>query len=466
MNALDSLFSGLRAVNVKSLDEMRFGDDAIRKIQAEAKKINSWLSNISNTKPPEKMIRDAVFAFRSTLRLRDSRETRFVCWGAATRFGKDEYLLMESEGLFKRLLTSVDNYSSDPKAFRRCFRGLLSSYFGYDPDSADATESGRNNWELLRFFLEKKINMINTPGLSGHDWVNAITEHRNLLSDTPCERYGKGFLSGEQADLDISASTWVSRAIFNARFSAAVSCDDEEFVSYLPRLMKMLEDRRYARFMDKGLSMLLDRYSGGRQMPVHHELRDFIAKHWKSPWSLAGTNKWSLVSGQAYSMVVKWMRLDLVKRFFEYFSGDGFNSSRRSDFWGLYIDRISEIYFALGRDAMGDRRPDFMSVKKRMEGRLLAIDDGLSILHNNAMLMRIGDFWFIEFGGVGGAVYVYEELPFDPAEMGSINVSMLKDRQLSKDRLYHRDNSHGFSRWEDLFKFHIGTFFKISQDPG
>lgn len=464
MNQMESLFFDLKSINVRAAEEMRFGEDSIKKIQVEAKKIHTWLSNMSNAKPNEKMIRNAVLTFSSSLRLNNPRETRLVCWGSATPFGIDESLLIEDDRLFKRLLTSVENYSSDPKAFRRCYRGLLSAYFGYDPESTEATETGRNNWELLRFFLEKRLSQIKIPGLSEHDWINAIIEHRNLLSENPCERYGKGFLTGEQAEIDISASAWVSRAIFKARFSAAIVCDDDEFRGYLPRLMKMLEDRRYKRFLDKGLAMILDRYSVSGLEEIYPELRDFSVRHWKNPWITSEDSKWSLVSDAAVTMVSKWIRLNLLKRFFEFFSGDGFNSVRRSDFWIRYLDKISDVYFALGRDAMTDRRREFMDLKRNMEGRLIGIEDGLSILHNNAMLMRIGNFWFVEFGSVGGAVYVYEELPFEPEKTPSLSVTMLKDKRMSKDRLYHRDNSHGFLRWEDLFTFHLESFFGIFLD--
>ncbi|WP_027358150.1 EH signature domain-containing protein [Desulforegula conservatrix] len=463
MNPLNTLISDLNAINIKVAGEMRFGDDSIKKIQTEAKKIHSWLSHVSNTKPPDKMIRDAVLSFRSSFRLKGSRETRFVCWGAATRLEDGKYLLIEDDRLFQRLMTSVDGYLLEPKEFRRCFRGLLAAYFGYDPDDKASTETGKKNWEFLRFYLEKKISQLSISGLSMHDWMNAILEHRNLLSNNPCERYGKGFLTGEQAELDISASTWVSRAIFKARFSAAIECGDDEFISYLPKLMKMLEDRRYARFLDKGLSMILDRYSSFGIEHINPELMYFSVRHWKNPWIFSEISKWKMVSSEARNMVARWIRVDLLKRFFEFFSGDGFNSSRRSDFWIRHIARISEMYFALGRDAMTDRRPEFMDQKRKMEGRLIAIDDGLSILHNNALIMKVGDHWFVEFGGVGGAVYVYSQLPFSPDETVNVNVSMLKDRNLAKDRLHHKDNYHGFSRWEEQFEFHLENFFWISR---
>jgi len=460
---MDALISNLNAINIKAASEMRFGEDSIMKIQAESKKIHSLISTMTNTKPQEKLIRDAVLAFRSRLVFESPREARFTCWGAATQYGSEKYSLIEDDKIFPLMISLIDNYISDPKGFRRCYRGLLASYFGYDPENVDAKGSGKRNWQILRQYLQDKTELVQSHELAAPDWVNAIVEHLNLLSDTPCERYGKGFLLGEQAELDISASVWVSRAIFKARFSAALECPDHEFISYLPVLMSMLEDKRYSRFLDKGLAMILERYCLLDRTSVFPQLRDFSVRHWKNPWISADDLKWKTVSYEARNMVSQWIRLDLLKRFFEFFSGDGFNSSRRSDFWAGYTGKISEIYFALGRDAMTDRRPDFMDLKRKMDGRLVIIDDGLSILHNNALIMKIGEFWFVEFGSVGGAVYVYAQLPFSPDETGNVNVSMLKDRNLAKDRLLHKDNYHGFSRWEEQFEFHLENFFGISR---
>lgn len=462
MNPLKDLNDKISAVNRGITSEMVFGQESIHKMKAEVGRLQIWLNSMSNAKPDDRLILESMRAFRKTLNLKNARETRFVCWGASVPLGPDNYLLIEDDGMFQRLLTSVDSYVQEVKVFRRCYRGLLAAYFGYDPEGG-ANEKGRNNWELLKYYLQKRLDSLGRPGISTPDWISAIKEHSNLLSDNPCERYGRGFLTGEQAEIDLSASIWVSRSIFNARFSAATSCGNDEFSRYVPVLMKMLMDKRYIRFLDKGLTLLLNRCASSDKMLTHKELMAFSIKHWNTPWSRANRLNWELVSKDAARMVEDWLRLDLLGRFFEYFSGDGFNTARRSDFWRRYSDRISDMYFALGRDAMGDRRPEFLEMKKKMDGRLIAIDDGLSILHNNALLMRIGDYWFVEFGGTGGSVFVYENLPFDVSSTLNINISMIKDRNSARDRLHHKDNYHGFSKWEDQFEFHLENIFSLKR---
>jgi hypothetical protein len=39
---------------------------------------------------------------------------------------------------------------------------------------------------------------------------------------------------------------------------------------------------------------------------------------------------------------------------------------------------------------------------------------------------------------------------------------MIKNSSLAVDRIYHRDNTHGFARWENLFETHLENLCGIS----
>ena len=47
-------------------------------------------------------------------------------------------------------------------------------------------------------------------------------------------------------------------------------------------------------------------------------------------------------------MVSSWLKLRLIEDFFGLLSEDGINDQRRINFWKRYVDRISDMHFALG----------------------------------------------------------------------------------------------------------------------
>ncbi len=465
MNPVERLMKDLRSISSEASRDFDFGAGPVSVIKNEEKKIAAWLNSMSNTKPSDKSIMDAVLFFVKNHGFGDARNARLACWGAGIRSDAEKYSIMEDDRNFLLFLSSVDSYLVDPKSYRRCYRGLLAAYFGYDPDGNDSNATGRKNWGLLRRYLEKRIDYVSIPETVDPEWVHVITEHRNLLSDNPCERYGRGFLDGEQAELDLSASRWVSRAIFKARFSAAGECSDNEFITYLPKLFSTLEDRRYSGFLDRGLSIILDRYCSMPGSEIFPELMEFAIRHWGTPWQKHSDAKssWELVSSGTLKRMTEWITLNLLKKFFELFSGDGPLNTRRYDFWARYSEKMGNIYFVLGREAIGDRRPVYMELKKRMKGRIISITDGLSSQNSNAVMIEIDGFCIVESGSSGAAAYIYRGFPFDPEKQGDITLSMIRNSSLTVDRLYHRDNTHGFARWESLFETHLESLCLISR---
>ena len=57
---------------------------------------------------------------------------------------------------------------------------------------------------------------------------------------------------------------------------------------------------------------------------------------------------------------------------------------------------------------------------------------------NNAFIMQIGDYYFVEFSGTGNACYVYRQaqLPFNPDSLEFI-LSTLKQQHIAANRLIH-----------------------------
>lgn len=222
-----------------------------------------------------------------------------------------------------------------------------------------------------------------------------------------------------------------------------------------PNCFNFWGSSRHATLLNPGLAKLLDRYAKTQPLIAHPELRNFAVEHWKNPWLDIHRNRWALVSESTRKMIESWLKLDLMKNFFELLSADGSNDTRRLDFWIGYVDQITDMYFALGRYAMQNQDTSFVTLRNKMAGRLLKLSG--TGRENNAFIMTIGDTVFVEFGIQGNAAYIYslKEIPFELDGVREINQSALRDKIASIGRLIHQDNVDGYGRWEQLFNAYL-----------
>lgn len=473
MLVLEKLKQSLQATNDQAFVGLHFDQ---RDIQREVKKLQVWLTSTDDQKPPVDRVNEAIQRFYTLGHLNNLNEGRLVCHGATApiRRGAETYRLIEDADRFQSLLNCVDGFRHEPRRYRRCYRGLLASYFFYDPNGADARGDGKSDWLKLRTYLHERIENILADGVTP-TWVTSIREHRNLLTAEPCTRYGRAyFFAGvdefaqAEEQLGFSGASWVSREVVRSRVVAATELGDEEFKRHLPETMKLLGETRHASLLDEGLACLLERYSKTAPVVVDPDLRNFAIEHWKNPW-LDFNGRWRRVSDSTRKMVADWLKLDLIKQFFELLSADGGGDTRRLDFWIRYVNRIDDIYFALGKYAAQNRSPSFVDLRRKLAGRQLSLSGG-GKPENNAFIMRIGDYVFVEFGTAGNAAFVYRKsdgLPFDLDATKSIAVSELRGKPDREDRilerLVHKDNVHGFDRWERLFESRLYMNYAIRE---
>lgn len=463
MELIENLRQKLRLINESAFQGLHFDH---RPIQQEIKKLES-LVNKPHSSPPLDRIQAAMGRFLATFTLENFQDIRLVSYGAATPLGVYQIRLIEKKDHFPKLLDLVEGYRDRPRALRRLYRGLLASYFSYDPEAQYAKDSGPEHWKRLRRFLNDHLDDLRAEGFNPN-WISVLQKHRNLLTDNPCSRYGEALLNGLSDDfkeaeqcLGFSGTSWVARAVVNARIGAAIHRPDHEFKAHLPELLKLLSDRRHAPLLNASLAKLLERYSKTEPIVVHQELCNFAVEHWKNPWLPINQNRWALVSESTRNMVARWLKRELMKSFFELLSADGSNDTRRLDFWVKYEDQIS-IYFALGKHAMKNPEPSFQILRQKMDGILMELHGGGS-KENNAFIMVLGTHTFVEFGMPGHAVYIYssQKLPFRLQGSSEISLSNLKDTEYCIDRWQHRDNVHGYNRWEQRFYAYLYENFSI-----
>lgn len=361
---------------------------------------------------PDRM-RRAIAEYRETGRLSNVHSARLVCWGTTLCSG-DQPPLIEDGERFEPLIDEVDGFRSMRRPYRKCWRGLLAGYVGYDPDKGP--EVGRRNWTLLRTYLNDNLLDLDRTGRAP-DWLQIVDDHVNLLTENPCGRYGARLLEDGpevieplRRELSAGDSSWIGRRIFDAQIVAAVSFDDARLKRVMAPLLELID--AHPLLADDALARILDRYAGSAYTEIEPQLRDASIARWGNPWHEWNDTDWTRVEAGTRQMVSSWLKLKLIETFFRLLSEDGLNDQRRIDFWQRYVDRITEMHFALGDAAYYDTRPDFRSLRQSMKERLLRLESGG---RNNAFIMQIGSHVVVEFGEKGNAMFAFARgsLPFD-----------------------------------------------------
>lgn len=309
MNAIERLKWTLHTVTESGLDTLDFAD--YTRLEAEIPHLTVLAGGGNGLERLElEEIAAAVRAFNRSGELESLMQARLVCYGCTLDI--DGSKLIESSQRFARLIAFVDRYHLVPRPFRRCYRGLLDAYFRYDPDDARATDEGRQSWRNLRVFLERKKSWLETPG-SNPEWVTALLDNRNLLTQQPVARYGMATLGGNYAAFDalrarlaIADDAWPARRLVLAQVDAAVELTDEHFKAVIVRLLVAFAKHPSVR--DAGLRKVIDRYAASSAPELHARLRDFAAMHWGNPGSPLSAPRWSGVRPASRELVASWMK--------------------------------------------------------------------------------------------------------------------------------------------------------------
>ena len=159
---------------------------------------------------------------------------------------------------------------------------------------------------------------------------------------------------------------------------------------------------------------------------------------WGSPQIVTSKNRWLVnVSNDELGMVQSWFARDDLEHFFKLLKFDEFVDQRRLDFWLDYVDQITFTKMVLGKYALFNNSTDFKDFKQKNMGRWSELLSAAP--SNNAFVMRIKDYWFVEFSEIGNACYVYEDnkLPFDVLDKSLDLKIELKDQYKALDRISH-----------------------------
>lgn len=431
---------------------------------------------------PEDLQAKAVRRFWDAPRFDNLKDARLVSFGMCLPSRPNGPCIMEDRERFHAVLSSdtgVEQWVDEPRRFRRCYQGLVRSYFSYDDSKGKiALEEGRRNWRKLREYLhDRSPKIVDTEHLNP-DWVTTATENTNLFSQDPCSPYAELALSGDTTTIDrireqlgIAADSWFINELVRSQIRHAVSLPYEEFKDLVPNLLAMLDNlaRHGTKIRNYGLTLILDTYAQVSSPAIHERLRDASVGWWGNPWLPSTAAQWGGVTSKAREMVAEWLRGEFIEAFFTKLAEDGVGDRRRANFWLRYLKSMTNVQFALGSRALNSPNRDFAVLLEKMKGLLTDLKDTNSA--NNAFIMTLGNLVAVEFGSMGNALYTYrtDALPFtfdphQPLRIASQAENTLKNRSESVITLRHQDGIRGWSRWEDMFEATLRESFQILPD--
>lgn len=422
----------------------------------------------SNYEPRDLQV-EAVKRFWDTGEFASLREARLVSFGLAVHPWNDRRCLMEEPERFGVVLTGLREWESSPRQYRKCYQGLVRSYFDYDGLGRDVPATGQRNWRQLQAYLGDKAKLIRDATVNP-DWVGCVLENKGLFSETPCAAYAQDLLAGREDKvkhvrelLGITDASWFTRELVLSQIARACGLDHATFTNMVGRLLALLGSNEVLR--DRGLQMMLDRYARVPQAPQHPGLKDYSVNAWGNPWLPSNEHRWGGVTDEARQMVGDWLKLEFIELFFTKLAQDGLSDTRRVKFWAKYVPLIENIHFALGTHAMYSRERDFVELRTKLKGLTVSLEDNQPF--NNAFVMTMGDLVAVEFSGESNAFYGYSakrSLPFDlskPVRSAPVNGKNSLKNDARVLYLRHQDNVHGYSDWEDRFKEELQDKFGL-----
>jgi hypothetical protein len=467
MTALDRLAGLLRDSLV--VEERPFPqNDQLDHVIASLHKYNKSGTGLNI---PEDLQQLAVRKFWDAQRFETFKDARLVSFGMCMPSRPAGPCIMEDRQRFRAVLdrrTGIDQWLDEPKWYRRCYQGLVRSYFTYDAKAADAPTVGKENWYDLRDYLKERTHNISNSKVNP-TWVTTTVESPHLFGDDPCAPYAAAILSGDTDNVDLLCeqlgvikASWFLRELVLAHGREPTNLSLERFKDLIPRLLELLSKNRVLR--DRGLILMLDKYAAIAQPTINESLRNASVEWWGNPWLPSNETSWGGVVPVAREMVSEWLKREFIEAFFTKLAQDGVGDRRRANFWLRYAKSMGNIQFALGARAMHSTDRDFQVLRKKMKGLYTELKTTDS--SNNAFIMTLGDLVAVEFGGMGNAFYGYDvrkTLPFDASRPVGTTVNGTNSLK-NKNRILwmqHQDGIKGWDKWENMFEATLKDHFSI-----
>lgn len=416
-------------------------------------RLASKVSAGSSAREPVDLQREVVQRFWDTRRLETLRDARLVAFGLGLPAGPGGISVLEDPGRLDAFLQAADGWLANPRWFRRCYQGLVWSYFNAAREDGRAENA---NWLRLRDYLLRRVDATRDRQ-SNPDWVNTLDAHRSLFGESPCQDFVAPLLRGERQGLDalcaqlgIAESSWFLRELLQAQVIAATRLGDPEFIESLPAMLAMLAGG--SAWRDAGMTLLLERYAQMPQPDLHAGLRDAVVQAWGCPWKPVDALRWDGIGEPARKLAGDWLRAHLLDRFF---APMGQSGARRAAFWKRYVQSILALGWAV---------PDPANAHEAARGVVTPICDGAA--GDAAIVLTIGCARLVAFADPDEGVWAYDLRRTAPCDMDrpvAIGLDMPNSlRRADRDLLLvHEDGLGGWRQWEQSFEAALKDRFGI-----
>lgn len=383
--------------------------------------------------PPREKRLQALANFRRQLPL-TATEWRLVF---AALSDHDERLsaVLDDGPLFGRVHNEVQERIRQSKLNRRDWLALCFSYFAYDNDTPEANR----NWQLLRGDIDQGFEVVKRMAKREKEWMRVVAHHRELFGDAAGSQLAEDIFAGKARDLSalqtiaqVPDSSWLWRRIFAVLLSRIFQLPDEPFRQRLPELLDL--GQLNSRYLDQVLSACLTRYFHSRFREESSDLlKQLTLDHWGSPQMRSRQNAWlQYVEQPVCAMVVAWLAKEDLQHFFTLLQGERGVDRNRLNYWIKHVGLMSYTRIVLGSGAADDPSPDFVEFRRKNKARLSYLHGGTA--EDNAFIMQIGQYFFVEFSRKGNACYFYnaENLPFKPeSHRLSLNMELKRSQYVA-----------------------------------
>lgn len=296
---------------------------------------------------------------------------------------------------------------------------------------------------LLRIWLKSTVGKIRAlPREPG--WWPPVSMHLELLEKKPEQDYVAEFWLGRsdrishlRKTVDVPPTSWLWPSILREACERTVRLGDDEALATRIENVLGLGDLfglmpGQSSVADRLLADVLTRWSRVGGQPRNDRLLQRCLASWGNPQlGLAGeTHHWSRVGEEVVRMVCGWVAEEDLRDFHELTRRHSKVEDERLAYWLRFKRQISYTQLVIGEEILRSRDPDIAAFRKRKGARLAKLQESTS--SNNAIIIRLGDLWVVEFSQTGNAAYPYHSkaLPLQPGS-SQFRLSQLKNKRLT-----------------------------------
>lgn len=349
-----------------------------------------------------------------------------------------EIALIDDATNFARIIAEIEQKIAQQRLTRREWLALCTSYFGHSSDTPEKNPQ----WLQLRTQIARGFQQLKESAPRQMSWMSVIDTYSDIFTDNAGFLLGQQLGRGEITDISvlekvaqIPQTSWLWRKIVNHLVNEIFCLTDDDFQQKINSLIAL--SRQLTRFKDNLLAATLTRYyQSAFKHQTHFELKQLALEYWGNPQLTSRNKSWQVhVENPVLLMVQGWFAKDDLKLFFELLKGNRDVDHARLFYWLRFANQMSYTRIVLGEDALRSKDADYVEFRAKNAGRLSRLQ-GSGSRDNNAMIMRIGDYLFVEFSKVG-AMYAYHmgNAPFNP-ETGILDIDYdLKDKRNNRRKV-------------------------------